>query len=213
MDRPGASFKFALSSILLNRLHSQPLPLVLPIASFSPLAYQQAEPGIQGLVDLVKWELWRWSEIGKPSIDALPRTAEALRSIFEPNHPLPSHLVNARVQFLDNLSMHSEDLMDTLLGLPSSPDAYLDIDGDQIIPYLRQASLRNAIMPVVCGSALHHIGTELVLDYAGELLASPSDVSHGPQVIGSPLQLLAWKVNWDRRRGWMTFVRVYSGML
>lgn len=211
MDRPGASYKFALSSILLNRLHSQPLPLVLPIASLSPLAYQQAEPGIQGLVDLVKWELWRWSETGKPLIEALPRTAEALKSIFEPNHPLSSHLVDARVQFLDSLSMHSEELMDTLLGLPSSPDAYLGIDGAQVIPYLRQASLRNVIMPVVCGSALHHIGTELVLDYAGELLASPLDVPHDPQVPSSPLRLLAWKVNWDQRRGWMTFVRVYSG--
>lgn len=212
MDRPGASFKSALSSILLNRLHPQPLALVLPITSFNPSAYQQAEPGIQGLVDLVKWELWRWNEEGKPSVETLPQTLDGLASVFEPNHPVPSHLVTARTQLLDNLSMHSEELMDTLLGLPSAPDAYLGVESGQILPHLRQASLQNAILPVICGSAIRHIGTELVLDYAGELFAGPFDVSHDPQSPNAPLRLLAWKVGWDPRRGWMTFVRVYSGM-
>jgi elongation factor G len=211
MDRPGASFKVALSSILLNRLHPQPLPLVLPIASFNPSSYQQAEPGIQGLVDLVKWELWRWNEEGNPSVEALPRTVEGLASTFESGHPLPSHLATARTSFLDTLSMQSEELMDTLLGLPSSPDAYMGVESTQILPYLRQASLRNTVMPIICGSAIRHIGTELVLNYAGELFASPLDVPHDPQNSNSPLRLLAWKVNWDPRRGWMTFVRVYSG--
>ncbi|KXN86426.1 Ribosome-releasing factor 2, mitochondrial [Leucoagaricus sp. SymC.cos] len=213
MDRPGASFKAALSSILLNRLHPQPLPLTLPIASFSPFAYRQAEPGIQGLVDLVKWELWRWNEEGNPSVEALPRTTAALGSMFEPSHPLPAHLSDARTEFLDNLSMHSEELMETLLALPSSPDAYLGVDSTQILPHLRQASIQNAIVPIVCGSALRHIGTELVLDYACELFPSPLDVPHDPQKTNPPLRLLAWKVNWDPRRGWMTFVRVYSGKL
>jgi elongation factor G len=101
--------------------------------------------------------------------------------------------------------------MDTLLGLPSSRDAYLGIEGDQILPHLRQASLHNTILPVICGSAIRHVGTELVLDYAGELFASPLDVPHDPQNPKSSLRLLAWKVSWDPRRGWMTFVRVYSG--
>ncbi|EEB87548.1 hypothetical protein MPER_15064, partial [Moniliophthora perniciosa FA553] len=29
----------------------------------------------------------------------------------------------------------------------------------------------------------------------------------------APLRLLAWKVGWDKKKGWMTFVRVYSGTL
>ncbi len=211
MDRPGASFKSALSSILLNRLHPQPLPLVLPVASFNPLAYRQAEPGIQGLVDLVKWEMWRWEGDSQPSVEGLPRSLDDLTRVFEPEHPILSYLVNARTKLLDNLAMHSEELMDTLLGLPSTPDAYLNVETPQILPHLRQASLRNAVLPVVCGSAIRHIGTELVLDYAGELLASPKDVPHDPQNSNAPLRLLAWKVNWDPRKGWMTFVRVYSG--
>lgn len=211
MDRPGASFKSALSSILLHRLHPQPLSLVLPIASFNPLAYQQAEPGVQGLVDLVKWEMWRWDSGTQPSVEALPRSLADLTQAFEHKHPVPSHLVEARTQLLDNLAMHSEELMDTLLGLPSVPDAYLGVGTAQILPHLRRASLQNAVLPVVCGSAIRHIGTELVLDYAGELLASPLDVPHDPQTSNTPLHLLAWKVGWDPRKGWMTFVRVYSG--
>ncbi|EKM80143.1 hypothetical protein AGABI1DRAFT_120173 [Agaricus bisporus var. burnettii JB137-S8] len=213
MDRPGASFNAALSSILSNRLHPQPLPLIIPIASFDASAYRQAEPGIHGLVDLVKWELWRWDDENKASVEALPRTLEGVVNLFEANHPIPSHLVTARTQFLDNLSMHSEELMETLLGLPSVPDAYLGVKSAQILPHLRQASLSNTILPVLCGSAIRHIGTELVLDYAGELLASPLDIPHDSQNSNAPLRVLAWKVVWDSRKGWMTFVRVYSGKL
>jgi elongation factor G len=212
MDRPGASFRAAFSSILSNRLHPQPLPLIVPIASFDSSAYQQAEPGIHGLVDLAKWELWRWNDESKPSVEALPRTLKGVADMFQANHPIPSHLVTARTQFLDSLSMHSEELMDTLLGLPSVPDAYLGVEGEQILPPLRQASLCNTILPILCGSAIRHIGTELVLDYAGELLASPLDVPHDSQSSNAPLRILAWKVVWDSRKGWMTFVRVYSGV-
>jgi elongation factor G len=212
MDRPGASFRAALSSILSNRLHPQPLPLVVPIASFDLSAYQQAEPGIHGLVDLVKWELWRWNDESKPSVEALPRTLEGIVNMFPTNHPIPSHLVAARTQFLDCLSMHSEELMDALLGLPSVPDAYLGVESAQILPPLRHASLCNTVLPVLCGSAIRNIGTELVLDYAGELLASPLDVPHDSQSPNAPLRVLAWKVVWDSKKGWMTFVRVYSGV-
>ena len=67
---------------------------------------------------------------------------------------------------------------------------------------------------MLCGSAVKHIGTEIVMDYAGELLASPQDVTLevGTSRSQTPVQLLAWKVSWDKRRGWMTFVRVYSGL-
>lgn len=49
------------------------------------------------------------------------------------------------------------------------------------------------------------------MDYVGELFASPLDVPHD-SVKNAPLRMLAWKVNWDKKRGWMTYVRIYSGM-
>jgi elongation factor G len=215
LDRMGASFKFSLQSLLSHRLHPKPMVLTLPVASFDPRDYDRAEPGIQGLVDLVKWELWKWNEHGEYTRIQLPREERELSemSIFSTSHPLLPHLVPARAALLENLSMFSDELMNTLLSLPQGPSSYLSVDSTSILPHLRVCSLRNDILPVLCGSAVHHIGTELVMDYVGELLASPLDLDHDQQGRNPPVRLLAWKVVWDKRRGWMTFVRVYSGEL
>lgn len=191
------------------------MALVLPIASFDPQHYAQAEPGVQGLVDLVKWEIWKWDRDGNASRHPLPRNDETFSSLdFIPSsHPILPHLIPARTQLLENLSMFSEELMDQLLNLPSSPTAYLGIESPVILRHLRQATIKNQILPVLCGSAMKNIGTDLVMDYVGELLASPLDVPHDPQGKNQPVRLLAWKVTWDKKRGWMTFVRVYSGKL
>ncbi|GLB33919.1 putative elongation factor G, domain II [Lyophyllum shimeji] len=215
LDRPGASFCASLASLLSHRLHPRPMALVLPIASFDPQHYAQAEPGIQGLVDLVKWEVWKWDEQGTASRHPLPRDDEAFSSldIISASHPILPLLIPARTQLLENLSMFSEELMEELLSLPSSPTAYLNVDSSNVIRHLRQATIKNEILPVLGGSAMKNIGTDLVMDYVGELLASPLDVAHDPQGPNSPVRLLAWKVAWDKKRGWMTFVRVYSGKL
>ena len=108
--------------------------------------------------------------------------------------------------------MFSEEFMEYLLSLPSGPSSYLTVEAPAIMPHLRVASLRNDILPVLCGSAMKNIGTELVMNYVGELLASPLDVRLGTQSENAPLCLLAWKVGWNQKKGWMTYVRVYSGL-
>jgi elongation factor G len=107
--------------------------------------------------------------------------------------------------------MFSSEFMEHLLELPAHPSAYLSVTPSTIFPFLRSATLNSDILPVLCGSAIKHIGTETIMDYAGELLASPLDVSPEAGTPQAPVRLLAWKVSWDRKRGWMTFVRVYSG--
>jgi elongation factor G len=214
LDRPGASFKASMLSLLSHRLHPQPMALTLPIASFDPQHYKQAEPGIQGLVDLVKWQVWKWDHNEQVSCHPLPRDSEDFDGldIIPPSHPILSHLIPARTQLLENLSMFSDELMESLLNLSPGPTSYLHLDSSVITRHLRRATLRNEILPVLCGSAMKNVGTDLVMDYVGELLASPLDVAHDPQPRNPPLRLLAWKVIWDKKRGWMTFVRVYSGI-
>ncbi|SJL01839.1 uncharacterized protein ARMOST_05163 [Armillaria ostoyae] len=216
LDRPGASFSASLSSLLTHRLHPLPVALTLPIASFEPADYARAEPGIQGLVDLVKWEVWKWDENGQITRHPLPRSTKEFQTfnILPPSHPLLSELVPARMALLDNLSNFSEPLMEKLISLPSDPMAYAGIESDEIMPHLRQTSISNEILPVLCGSAIKNIGTDLVMDYIGELFASPLDVLRGaPPPINAPVRVLAWKVGWDKKKGWLTFVRVYSGTL
>ncbi|KDQ64605.1 hypothetical protein JAAARDRAFT_187921 [Jaapia argillacea MUCL 33604] len=215
LDRPGASFRSSVLSLLSHRLHAKPTPLILPIASFESNDYSRGEPGVQGLVDLVKWEIWKWDSEGQPSRHSLPRKVDELGrlEILPASHPIIPHLVEARTSLLENISMFSEDFMESLLALPSDPSAYLTVETASIMPHLRALTLRNEILPVLCGAAAKGIGTDLVLDYAGELLASPLDVPHDIQSSNAPLRMLAWKVSWDKRRGWLTFVRVYSGTL
>jgi elongation factor G len=190
-----------------------PVALTLPIASFDPQDYSRGEPGIQGIVDLVKWELWRWSSDGFPSRHPLPTNMEEISEsqLLPQAHPLIPHLTPARTALLECLAMFSNEFMEQLLELPTHPSAYLSVTASTILPLLRSATLKSDILPVLCGSAVKHIGTEIVMDYAGELLASPLDVSSKAGPPQNPVRLLAWKVSWDKRRGWMTFVRVYSG--
>ncbi|KAI0677554.1 P-loop containing nucleoside triphosphate hydrolase protein [Trametes maxima] len=217
LDRAGASFRSSMLSVLANRLHPRPMAITLPVASFDPQDYARAEPGIQGLVDLVNWEVWKYDTEGKPTVHSLPRTVEELENtkLFPPSHPLVPHLLSARVTLLDNLAQVSEDLFDVLLDLPEDPSSYLSVQSADILPHLRSATLRNDVLPVLCGSAFKHIGTELLMNYVGELLPSPVDVESNQKALAAnaPLRMLAWKVGWDKRKGWMTFVRVYSGTL
>ncbi|KAH9853546.1 P-loop containing nucleoside triphosphate hydrolase protein [Lenzites betulinus] len=217
LDRAGASFRTSLLSVLANRMHPRPMALSLPIASFDPQDYARAEPGIQGLVDLVKWEVWKYDGDGKASVHALPRDKDELErtELFPPSHPIVPHLLSARITLLDNLAQVSEDLFEVLLDLPDDASAYLSVTAQDILPHLRAATLRNDVLPVLCGSAFKHIGTELLMNYVGELLPSPTDVETNAKAIAAnaPLRMLAWKVGWDKRKGWMTFVRVYSGTL
>lgn len=214
LDRPGASFKASLLSLITHGLHANPVAITLPVASMRPNDYARAEPGIAGLVDLVRWQLWEWTLDGEHKIHPLPLSPDPteLSSVFPSEHPIIPHIFSARTALLENLAMFSEGLMEQLLALPSNSSSYLDIQPQEIIQHLRKATLQNQVLPVLCGSAMKSIGTELVMDYVGDLLASPLDVRIEDETVNGPLRLMAWKVVWDQRRGWMTFVRVYSGM-
>ncbi|CUA69087.1 G elongation factor, mitochondrial 2 [Rhizoctonia solani] len=222
LDRPGASLPSSISSILAHRLHPSPTLLTLPIASFDASHYRRGEPGIEGLVDLVKWEVWKWpitqsaESNHSPERIPLPKSESELinGSVFSPEHPLLKELLPAREALLDGLSLRSPELESAILDCPPDLSPYLSVSAEQIIPSLRSLVAKQEILPVFCGAAAKHIGTGLLLDYVGELLASPRDVRlEGATEVGSEVQMLAWKVAWDKRKGWMTFVRVYSGSL
>lgn len=237
LDRPGASLHSSLLSLLNHRLHSNPVMLTIPVASFQSTNYETAEPGIEGIVDLVNWEVWRWHPPEHSSATFAPAdhvtrtplpTSETdleQSKIFPPNHPLIPHLLSARAALIDNISILSPDLLNAFLELPAEPSPYLTLPSSSIISSLRQLTLDKQILPVLCGAALKHVGTELLMNYIGELLASPQDVGHTAQKAlieaskaptraiqkAGEVQMLAWKVSWDKKKGWMTFVRVYSG--
>ncbi len=222
----------SIKSILAHRLHPRPVMMCLPISSFDSSRYTSGEPGISGIVDLIKWEMWKWetspsTSNPKPSCHPLPRRADAMEeSILSGRHPLLTELIVAREAIIDSLCVQSPDLLNRFLSL-DSPHPYLALPDDEVLKAVRKLTQTRQILPVLCGAALKHVGTNLLLDYVGELLASPLDtipLEAGGALTGAgsaqrrvtslaeaELQALAWKVTWDNQRGWMTFVRIYSG--
>lgn len=185
--------------------------VTLPVASFDVKDYLRAEPGIHGLVDLVGWQVLRWNKKGVETVP-LPRTTSELvaTNVFPAGHKLPEEILKAREALLDALCEDSDDLM-TRLTASTSPSPYLELPAQDILKAMRSLVLQQKILPVFCGSAFKNVGTSLLMSYIGELLASPVDVRRKDDEGDEHPKMLAWKVAFDQKKGWTTFVRVYSG--
>jgi elongation factor G len=101
-----------------------------------------------------------------------------------------------------------------------------DVDGDTLARVLREGTRARKLLVVTCGSALKNVGIQTVLDAVVTYLPSPLDL---PPVRGEhpdsgeplersarddePLAALAFKTVADRGVGYLTYVRVYSGVL
>ena len=71
-----------------------------------------------------------------------------------------------RGQMLDQLSMCNDELMELLMNEQPVPEAL-------IRKTLREATLHNILVPVLCGSALNKMGVQPLLDAVGAYLPSP----------------------------------------
>ena len=101
-----------------------------------------------------------------------------------------------------------------------------DVDGESLARVLREGTRARKLMVVTCGSALKNVGIQTLLDAVVTYLPSPADL---PPVLGEhpetgesierrarddePLAALAFKTVADRGVGYLTYVRVYSGVL
>jgi elongation factor G len=120
---------------------------------------------------------------------------------------------------LDRLSLYSDELTEVLLAEELPPEVL-------IRRVLRKATVHNMIVPVLCGSALHGIGVQPVLDAVAAYLPSPEDMPPVEGVhpkkrdamvvrkpnVGEPFCGLLFKIQADRH-GDLHYVRVYSGKL
>ena len=204
MDREGADYYGTLEEIE-KRLECRPIPVNLPIGS-GPAHFNDA---FRGIIDLITMKSLRFVE-DKHSAQVI------LEEIP------PEYLDDARMwrhQILDQLALYSDRLTELLLTEEPVPE-------ELIRSVIRQATIGNMIVPVLCGTALHGIGVQPVLDAVVDYLPSPADV---PPVEGTdpenpnkklvrkpdakePFCGLVFKVQADRY-GDLDYVRVYSGKL
>ena len=203
LDREGASFERVLGEIK-NRLGANPVPIQLPVGE----GPAHVDNSFRAVIDLVKMKYVTFEDEGKKVNES----------------PIPEELADeaefAREQMLETLYEYSDEMAE--LAFEEKP-----ISNDLIRKVIRGATLEGKIQPVVCGSALHGMGVQGVLDSVKYYLPSPLD---RPPVEGlnpkkktnatelrkpdpkEPFAGLVFKIL-PAKTGDLYWIRVYSGSL
>ena len=198
MDRQGAEF-FKSYDHIRTRLKGNPIPIQIPIG---------AEEKFEGVVDLVKMKAIYWDE-------ATQGMKYELRDI-------PAGLVDEAKKWREKMVEAAAEANDDLT------HKYLeghDLSVDEIKQGLRIRTIKNEIVPMLCGSAFKNKGVQAMLDAVIDYMPSPIDIK---PVEGEddrdrpatrkasddePFAALAFKIMTDPYVGQLTFIRVYSGVL
>ena len=154
MDRIGAGFERTLHEMEF-RLRCQPLPVTLPIGAGPP-----TDPAaFQGIIDLI-------------TMRAIYYDVDSQGERFDERDIPEEHAqaaAAARQKLLDALAMLDDDVMVTYLETETIPT-------EQIIRLLRRGTIAGAFHPTFCGTSLHYIGVQNVLNGIVDYLPSPLEV-------------------------------------
>jgi elongation factor G len=163
LDREGADFEAVFDEIE-KRLHGRPVALQIPVG----LGPSHTANPFCGVIDLVKMQLLTFPE-GKEG-NKIERTE------------IPAELADEaqlwRERLLEALYDYSNELMELALSEEEIPETL-------VCKVIRQATVHLQIQPVLCGSALHGMGVQPVLDAVAAYLPSPLDM---PPVEGFDLK-------------------------
>jgi elongation factor G len=200
MDRVGANFTRAVDMIR-DRLGANAHPVQLPIGDGERF---------EGLVDVIRRVelIYDVSTQGKNWVEQ-PVREELLGQVEE----LRKNLVEAAVE-------HDEHLMERYLEGE-------EISEEDLRTAIRAATIANALVPVLCGSAFKNKGVQQLLNAVIDYLPAPTDIPairghevDDPSVAlerrtddSEPFAALAFKIMNDPYVGKLTFFRVYSGTL
>ncbi|KAM4810156.1 ribosome-releasing factor 2, mitochondrial [Rhinophrynus dorsalis] len=199
MDKPGASFTYAIESIK-EKLKVKPLILQLPVGECK---------SFKGLVDLVSMEMITWSTRDRVD-DGRLFERKALRESSDPE--LLKHASEARSALLEQVADLDDEFAELLLGEYS--ENFDIIPEEKLQAAIRRITLAQSAVPILCGSALKNKGVQPLLDAITLYLPSPDDCAHDfVQWYQGDLCALAFKVLHDKQRGPMVFVRIYSGTM
>ena len=199
MDRTGADF-YHVVKMIQDKLATNTIIVQLPWGS---------EENYQGIIDLIKMKAYSYT------MDNLGVNYKEV-SISEDMRELANEYHHKMIESLAELD---EKIMEKYLEGE-------EIASNEIKSAIRRLTIKNKIVPVLCGSALKNKGVQLLLDAIVDYLPSPLDV---PPIKGidpqsenginrlpedkEPLSSLVFKIMTDPYTGKLSFVRVYSGIL
>jgi len=197
MDRLGSDFAGVVSQ-LENKLGAVPVPIQLPIGS---------EADFCGLIDLVAGKALYWDDDEKLDF----REAEIPEIMLD-------EVASARQQLWEAVAEGDDELLELFLEGENLPQ-------ERVAMVLRQMTIANKLVPVLCGSGLKNKGIQPLLEAVIDYLPSPAEV---PPVTGfhpeteteiersaknnEPLTALLFKVAMMEGRR-LVFLRIYSGTL
>jgi len=200
MDRAGADF-FRVYAQMKDRLGANPIPVEVPIG---------AEESFKGIVDLITMKAVYWDE-----------STQGMR--FELGE-VPAEVLETAKEWREKMVEAAAEASDALM------NKYLDgvaLSEDEIRSGLRTRTIKNEIVPMLCGSAFKNKGVQMMLDAVIHYMPSPVDI---PPVKGiaddkaesvierrpaddEAFSALAFKIMTDPFVGSLTFFRVYSGVV
>ncbi|HPP75354.1 MAG TPA: GTP-binding protein, partial [Armatimonadota bacterium] len=198
MDRVGADF-YKVVDRIKERLGANAVPVQIPIG---------AESEFMGMVDLVKMKAIIYS-------GDLGETFE----VVDIPEDIKDKAIEYRELLVEKVAEADEHLM----------IKYIEghkITAEEIKAGIRNGTVTNKIVPVLCGTAFKNKGIQSLMDAVVDYLPSPLDI---PPVEGinpkngqittraasdnEPFAALAFKIMADPYVGKLTFFRVYSGSL
>lgn len=200
MDRQGADFLNVCAQVK-EMLGSHALPLQLPIG---------AEADFKGVVDLINFRGIVWNE-------------EDMGMTFN-EVDIPADMLDEATEYREKLLEAVAEFDDTLMEKYfEDPESLTE---REILDALREATIANKVVPMMCGSAFKNKGVQAMLDMVMELMPAPADIE---AIVGTnpdtgeeekrkpsydePFSALAFKIATDPFVGRLCFTRAYSGML
>jgi elongation factor G len=204
LDREGADFERTLRQIE-TRLPGHPVVLEIPVGQ----GPSHSRDPLRGVIDLITMKMLTF-----------PAEQEGKNVV---SSTIPDELRDEaelwRGQMLEKLYNFSDELMELALQEEPVPEAL-------IRKVIREATISMQIQPVLCGTALHNIGVQPVLDAVQYYLPSPAD---RPPVTGTnpvkkdlvetrkplddePFCGLVFKIL-PAKTGDFYWIRIYSGTL
>ena len=151
LDREGADFEAVFSEIR-ERLDARPVALQIPVG----LGPQHVDNPFRGVIDLIDEKMLTFPT-GKEGREVVAA-------------PIPEEMSDSaalwREELIGELSNYSDELME--LALAEEP-----ISPQLIRKVLRDATVHQQIQPVLCGSALHGVGVQPLLDAVTAYLPNP----------------------------------------
>jgi elongation factor G len=196
MDRVGADPERCLK-MMEDRLGARPVFLQWPLGR---------EDRFQGVIDL----------LSRKALTFDPRTLGKRVNVEDIPETLQEVAAQARRKVVEILADLDEGMMEAYVEGREPKE-------EDLIAVLRRATLEQAVVPVLCGSAFKNKGVQPLLDAIVRYLPSPLDVppvegktptgetERRPADEDAPFSALAFKLMSDPYVGHLTFLRVYAG--